>query len=149
MQVIGFQFTKLHAERMPTFSKKSVYRNYHIEFTDLDKESIPFLSQQEGMKLFFTYTLSYGDEEKAHEKKENTQGEISFEGFIVISLPEEEMKDFQKSWKKKAIPEEFQLPLSNFILNRCSIKALELGDLINLPSHIPIPQLTRQPTTTQ
>ncbi len=144
MQIIGFQFTKISAERTQKFSKKSIHKNYHIEFIDLDKESIPFLSQFEGTKLLFKYTLSYTDEENTHEKKENHTGEIAFEGFIVLSLTDEETKEFQKSWKKKLIPEKFQLSLSNFVLNRCSVKALELGDLVNLPSHIPIPQLSRK-----
>jgi hypothetical protein len=149
MQVIGFNFTKISAEHFPKFEGKSQI-NTNIEFLDLEEEKLSLLKDSEAVKIIFQYSITHSqvkDKDKKEDKKKdqpenmNKKGEIIIEGNIVLSATKEEMKDVQKSWKKKELPSAFKVPLFNIILRKCSSKALDLEDQINLPLHLPFPQL--------
>ena len=133
MQVIGFNLTKIHGEKFPSFSKAGI--NNNVEFTNVEKDKVEMLKNLEAIKLSFKYALLYGNFEKPEETKEkDKQGEIYFEGNIILSATDDEAKDFHKSWKKKEIPKSSIAPLYNFILRRCSIKAINLQEDLTLPS---------------
>jgi len=133
MQVIGFNLTKIHGEKLPSFSKAGI--NNNLEFTNVEKDKVDLLKDLEVIKLSFKYILLYGNIEKPEETKEkDKQGEIYFEGNIILSATEDEAKDFHKSWKKKEIPKSSVAPLYNFILRRCSVKAINLQEDLTLPS---------------
>jgi hypothetical protein len=141
MQIVGFNFTKIHAEKSPGFTQKG--RNYAIEFTDLEKEKMDILKEAESVNLTFKYILTYGEPDKDTENKiKEKEAEISFEGRIKVSTNKEETKKFQKSWKKKQVPPEAALHINNFILKKCSTKSVILHDEIGIPDpHLRIPQL--------
>lgn len=148
MQVVGFNFTKVLAERQPEISPKTSI-NTNIEFLDLSKEEINLLKDQEVLKVTFNFSVDYSSSEKSEEKKERSSkealGKISFEGLILLTTTDEEIKSILKSWKKKEIPSHLKVPLFNLILKKCSTKALELEEQLNLPPHIPFPQITLKP----
>jgi len=135
MQVIGFNFTKISAERTPEFKPSSMSTN--IEFTNVEKEKMDILKETEALKVSFKYILAYGEEKK----KGPLPAEITFEGFIVLSADKEKSKELQKAWKKKTLPNGTKIPLFNLILKKCAAKALQLQEDVNLPSHIPIPKI--------
>jgi len=134
MQIIGFNLSKILAERAENFQRSPI--NTNIEFINFEKEKIQFLKEAEGLKVSFKYSIIYGEQEG-----KGKQAEVSFEGFIIVSAEKEEIKDIQKSWKKKKIPSKLQMFLYNFILKRCSLKAAILEEDMNIPAHIPIPQV--------
>ena len=137
MQILGFNFTKISAEKAEHFDRPNMSTN--VEFTDLQKEKVEFLKNSEAVKLSFKYDLSY---EKTKEKESEIHGSIKCEGKIILSLSKEESKNLFKSWKKRQIPPDMKIPLFNIVLRRCTPKAVYLQDEINLPSHIPMPRLT-------
>ncbi len=141
MEIIGFNLTKIHAEKSLNF--KNAGRNYAIEFTNLDKEKIDILKDAEAINISFTYALTYGTQDNSPEKKIiDKQGEVSFEGVIKVTATKEESKEFQKSWKKKQVPQFAAMHIQNFIFKRCSIKSVLLHDEIGIPDpHLRIPQL--------
>ncbi len=140
MQIIGFNFTKINAERSQILKRSGI--NTNIEFTDLEKDKVDFLKEGEVIKLSFSFSVKYeSSEEKDKKKSEDPSASISFKGMIVLSVSKEESKDLQKSWKKKELPPALQIPLYNFILKKCSTKALNLEEDLNLPPHIPVPQI--------
>ncbi len=151
MQVIGFNLTRIAAERELII--KPANPNVTIQFTNVEKEKIDLLKENEAIRIFFRFSIVYGDvaepetEDKSKSQKTEKQGEISFEGAIVLSASKEESKDLQKAWKKKQLPEHLRFPLYNTILKKCSIKAASLEEEIGLPSHVPIPQLQPKPET--
>ena len=53
-------------------------------------------------------------------------------------------KEFIKLWKDKQIPKDRLIPLYNFILKKCSVRALQLEEDLNLQPHIPFPQVKPQ-----
>ncbi len=154
MQVIGFNFSKISAEKFPDFKQVPITTN--IEITDLQKEKIPLLKEQEAMKFLFNYSLTY-DEQKPQESsqekspkeeknksptpKSNPLAKIDLNGQIILSTTKEESKNFQDSWKKKQIPQSAQLFLYNIILRKSASKTLQLQEELGLPSHLPLPKI--------
>lgn len=146
MQVIGFNFTKISAERAQNFKHKSI--NTNIEFTNLEKEEVPLLKDQDAVKISFNFLVDYSsqsqeDKERKtlNKQKEKPQAQIDFDGHIVLTATKQELKDLQESWKNKKIPQATQIPLFNIILKKATPKALQLQDELNLPSHIPLPRV--------
>jgi hypothetical protein len=64
---------------------------------------------------------------------------------VVLLLTEkDESKDILKKWKNKKMPEEFRVPLFNIILTKSNLRALQLEEELNLPTHIPLPRIRNQ-----
>ena len=141
MKIAGYSLTEIQAKKDPNFKRSSI--NTNIEFTDIIKEKLEFLKDSEALKATFKFSVNYkGDENK--EDLQNNQAEVSFKGFLMLSVSKDESKEFIKSWKKKEVPKNMVLPLYNFILKKCSIKALQLEEDMGLPSHLPLPQVQPQ-----
>lgn len=139
MQVIGFNFKKIFAERFPEFKQNSAI-NTSIEFTNLEKDKVDLLKDIEAIQVSFKFSISYSDSNNKDAQKPSG-GEIAFEGNILISATKDESKEIMKYWKKKQLPNGIKISLFNLILKKCTPKALDLEDEVNLPSHIPLPQL--------
>ena len=137
MQVLGFNFIKISGERTVNFRQGSSI-NTNIEFIDIEKEEISLLKDTEAIKISYKFSVTYS---KIENKKESKEGEISIEGNIIMSATKEEVKEIMKFWKKKEIPNQFKVPIFNIILRRCSLKAAQLEDDINLPIHLPLPKI--------
>jgi hypothetical protein len=136
MKILGFNLTKIHAEKLEKLENISI--NNQVSFINFEKEKVNVLKDSELFKLFFKYELHFQTPEKDKERSP----EIHFEGSVLLSLDKEESKEFQKSWKKKQIPQTATIPLYNVILKRCTIRALQLEEDIGLPVHVSIPQIS-------
>lgn len=144
MQVIGFQFTKINAEKSPEF-KRGVSNRMNIEFLNLEKQGTSIIPEKEGIIIKFQYSLDYYLQEK---KKDEILANLKFEGDIIIAADKDESKDIFQAWKKKKLPDQFKIILFNIILKKCTTKALVLEEEINLPSHMPMPRVSpSQPAT--
>lgn len=137
MQVIGFNFAKIQADRKPLL-EPSLDIKTNIEFFNIEKEKVSLLKDLEPIKISFKFSINYV---KKEEKKETEEAKITFEGYLILAASSEESKEIFKEWKKKQIPQGIRLPLFNIILKRCSVRALQLEEELNLPIHIPIPQI--------
>ena len=137
MRIIGFNFTKVGAER---FSGKAMGsdRSTNIEFQNIEKEENNLAKDDsEMLKVSFKFSVIYGEKDK----KDSSSAEVALSGFIILMANKEESEELQKAWKKKELSSSFRVPIFNFILKKCSIRALQLEDELNLPLHIPMPQL--------
>ena len=131
MKVIGFNFKKITVERKKEIQGKLEIKS-NLQVDEIEKECIGIAG--EILKLHFGYSINY----------EPGFAEISFKG-IVLFLPEkEDVKKILKEWKKKKLPEEARLPVFNFIMSKCNLKALQFEEEFGLPPHIPMPRLTKQ-----
>ncbi len=137
MRVIGFNFTKIAAERFVQIMKEfSITTN--IDLSELEKEKIEVLkADEEALRAKFKFNIEY----LTKEKKEQKVAEIIFEGEVLLSGAPDEVKDVLKHWKKKEMPLPFKIPLFNLILKRCTPKAVHFEEELNLPFHVPLPQL--------
>lgn len=137
MRIIGFNFTKVSAER---FLGKAMGadRSTNIEFQNIEKEDNRIAKDDsEMLKVSFKFSVIYGEKDK----KDSSSAEVVLSGFIILMANKEESKDLQEAWKKKELSASFRVPIFNFILKKCSIRALQLEDELNLPLHVPMPQL--------
>jgi hypothetical protein len=137
MRILGFNYTKLSATRERELQQISISTN--IKFTDFEKEKIDMFQNEEIYKLYFDFIISYDSD-----KKKESKAKISAEGFILLSLNSDEVKEFTKSWKKKEIPPQFVLTIYNFLWKKCSLKAIHLEEDLGLPLHLPIPRFTKK-----
>ena len=136
MQIVGFNLTKMMAEKSLPFKKANIIND--ISFTEVEKAQLDLLNKEsEALKISFLYTLKYEDPAK----KDNQLAKLLFEGFLVLSMAKEETKEIIKSWKKKQLPPNVHIALFNAILHKCTTRAVYMQDEIALPSHLPMPRL--------
>ena len=129
MQLIGFNLGKILVERKEqTQGKLEISQN--IDIKDISKEKIS-ISKDDALKVQFSFTINYS----------NDFAKLEFEGHVLLLPQESELKSILKSWKDKKIQDEVRIPLFNFIMSKCNVKALTLEDEMALPLHIPMPRL--------
>lgn len=129
MKIIGFNLIKISVTRKEK-SAENLKLKSNIELQDVSKDKIE-LTKQDLLKIKFAFTVDY----------EPDFAKLEFEGFIVVLPEQDELKKILKSWKSKKVPDEIRVPLFNFIMTKCNIKAILLEDEMNLPLHIPMPRL--------
>ena len=130
MQIIGFNLNKISIERKEKQQGKlEIKQNINIDDISEDKINI---SDKEIVKVSFTFSVNYSPD----------FAKVELKGQIVLLPEKEELKDILKEWKKKQISEKFRIPLFNFIMGKCNIKALSLEEELNLPLHVPMPRIS-------
>jgi len=134
MKIIGFNFEKISAERKnPVKGKLEISSNINIK--EIKQEKIDIISEQNPLKLSFKFTIEYKPK----------IAEIIFEGFVLALFEKTKSKEIIKKWKNKKISDDIRIPLFNFILTKCNIKALQFEEEFGLPTHLPLPRIKPQP----
>ena len=133
MKIIGFNFTKISAEKKAD-PKGKIKINSNVEITNTIKDKVEIIKDSEVYKFDFKYSINY----------EPKTAFIEFEGNILSILEKEKAKEVQKSWKKKKVPDEIRIVLFNLIMTKCNIKALQLEEELGIPSHVPLPRINPQ-----
>ena len=132
MEIIGFNFTKINAERFIIDKKTKINIKTNIDIKDIKKIKLERLNKkQDFTQIDFQFILDY----------EPSFAKLEFKGNIILSLELKESKEILGQWKKKKISPEFQIPIFNFILKKVSVKSLEIEELLNIPPHFPLPTL--------
>ncbi|MFA5992348.1 MAG: hypothetical protein WC796_01435 [Candidatus Pacearchaeota archaeon] len=137
MKLIGFNFSKISIEKYKEFanSEETEPIKTNIQVTDVKKDQLEFFKNQDIFSFKYIFKILY----------EPHIAELTFTGSIVLLIPEEEIvKDLEKQWKDKLVPQELKFTLINLILSKCNLKALQLEEDLNLPHHIPLPQISPQ-----
>lgn len=132
MKIIGFSFKKIEAERKKNITGKLEIKS-NIQIEDIEKETIDIAG--ETLKFSYNYSINY----------EPGFAEIKFKG-TTLAIPDksEDIKKILKDWKKKKIDDTTKIPILNFIMSKCNLKALQLEEDFSLPPHIPFPRITAQ-----
>jgi len=131
MKIIGFDFTKMCAEKMgKNFSNLKIGNQINIkEISELKEELIT--NKESIIEVKFIYEVLY----------EENIAKISFEGKILIVVDFKQSKEIIKDWKDKKLQDSFRIPLFNAILRKAGLKALQLEEELNLPPHFNLPFL--------
>jgi len=152
MQIIGFYLTKISVSKSQNF-KQVTNINTDVEFLNLEKDKVDFLKDAEAIRVSFKFSVNYYNEQQfkqiENEQKgknknlvqNNKDGEVIFEGNILLSANQEEAKNLLESWKTKDIPDGIKVPIFNLILKKCTTKAIDLEDQVNLPYHLQLPSI--------
>ncbi len=132
MRIIGFNFKKIEAERKKDLKGKLEIKS-NLQIDDIEKDKIEVAG--EILKFHFDFSIRY----------EPNFAELSFKG-VVLVIPDklEDIKNILKDWKKKKISEETKIFVLNFVMSKCNLKALQLEEDFSLPSHIPLPRISKQ-----
>ncbi len=133
MQVIGFNFEKINAEKKSKIKGK-ISINSNINIKSITQEKIIMVKDKPVLKFNFSFKVDY---------KPNI-AEINLDGFTMILMEKDEAKNTLKKWKKKEIPNEIRIPLFNLILAKSNLRALQLEEELSLPTHIPLPKIKPQ-----
>lgn len=129
MRIIGFNLTRISIEKKEKQpGKLKITQN--IDIKDLIKEKIP-ISEKESIRIRFKFDVDYSED----------FAKLEFDGNVILLPDEDEVKKIMDSWKDKKVPENIRIPLFNFIMGKCNVKALSLEDEMGLPLHIPMPKL--------
>ncbi len=141
MKIIGFNFEEIHAHKNNEFKRSNISTD--VTFNDIDKSKLDVLKDNETIKANFKFIVSYKD---ADNLSSDLKNEISINGLLLLMVTKDESKEFIKSWKTKELPKDKMIGLYNFILRKCSVKALQLEEELGLQPHIPFPQVKAQDT---
>ena len=131
---MGFNFTKVSIERLEN-SQGKINVNTNIDITSIEKaDTGSFELKDDVLAVGFVYIINY----------EPNFAKIEFKGNILLYIEPKQAKELLKEWKDKKLSDDIRVFLFNLVLQKSNIKALELEEELNLPLHIPLPQLSRQ-----
>lgn len=131
MRLIGFNFTKINAEKLSENST-GLKINTGIDISDIrEVKSTFFKTKEEMIAVSFEYNITY----------EPSFAKLSFSGNVLLGIEPKKAKEIIKMWKEEKVPEDFRLVVFNIILKKSSLRALQLGEEMNLPPHFPLPSL--------
>ncbi len=132
MTIVGFNFTKLGAEKKDTARGKINISN-NVTIDNVDEKKISLANDKQKVLAFtFNFTSKYDPD----------IGSINFIGDILLMEEAKQAKEILDGWKKeKKLPKDIMTGILNTILNKCNIQALILSEQVNLPSPIPLPKL--------
>jgi len=133
MQILGFNFEKIREERKAQLQGKLEISS-QIDVNDIIQEKLEIVKDQIPLKFGFDFTIKYKPD----------VAEVSLSGSILFVTDKDKAKDILKKWKNKKIDEDLKIPLFNFIMTKCNLKALQLEEELTLPTHIPFPKLAPQ-----
>jgi len=132
MTIVGFNFTKILAERHTPVKGKINIQN-KVTITDVGKSDLSLgKGKQDGVKFTFNYVSGY----------EPKVGEINLQGDLLFLTDAKGAKTISDSWKNdKKIPQNVMGQVLNTILQKCNVQALIASRDVNLPPMVPLPKV--------
>jgi hypothetical protein len=132
MTIVGFNFTKIEAERKEGIKGK-INVNNNVAIKEVEEKKISLANDKQKVLSFtFEFTAKY----------DPNIGSIKFVGNVLFMEETKKAKELLDGWKKdKKLPKEIMPIILNTVLNKCNIQALILSEQINLPPPIPMPKL--------
>lgn len=134
MKVLAFNLEKISAERLSN-TKENLKVETHVDISEISEVKTDFLPPQgKILGIKFKFSLSY----------EPKFAKIEINGHFLIEIDKNLAEKTMKEWKDKKLSEDIQLSLINLILEKSTLKALELEEQIGLPLHYPMPSYKKE-----
>lgn len=128
MKILGFNFTKVIAEKNVDFSGKLDLKS-NINISSVDKHKLD-LVKDEALKVSFSFIVDYSG-----------LGKVDLSGTMFLLVDPKTLKEAVKSWEDKKLPDEIRMAIINIIMQKSSLKALQMEEDLGLPLHMPMPRL--------
>jgi hypothetical protein len=126
LKLIGSKIIKIEAERNTEFSGElQIKTNIKINSFEKIKEI------KDSLKILYDFEVNYGK-----------LGTIKIKGHLFLSGEQKIIKELLKIQKNKEYNSPEYIKISNLIIQKASIKALELEEELNLPIHVKLPTLS-------
>jgi len=133
MAIVGFNFTKMSAERKHVQEKGKIEIKNNVSIIDVQESKVSLGSPaQKVAEITFDFSALY----------EPKMGSIKFSGEVLYLGETKTIDTFVENWTKtKKLPAEAMAAVMNNILNKCNIQALILSQQVNLPPPIKLPRV--------
>lgn len=127
IKLAGFKYTKINVERKEdNKGELKITPNINIQSIDKFKSD----SKQDILQINFQFGIDY-----------SSLGKVELEGRLLLATDSKTLKDALEGWKNKKLDNDINLIILNVIMQKASVKALELEEEMNLPPHIQLPRL--------
>jgi hypothetical protein len=135
MTIVGFNFTKIEAEKKELVKGK-ININNNVAIKNVEEKKFSLANdKQKVLSFIFEFTAKY----------DPNVGFIKFGGEVLVMDDAKKSKELLDEWKKdKKLPKEIMPVILNTVLTKCNIQALILSEQINLPPPIPLPKLQQE-----
>ena len=132
MTIVGFNFTKLEAEKKD-MAKGKISVGNNVSIKNVEEKDISLANDKQKVLAFiFEFTSKYDPD----------IGSIKFVGEVLFMEDAKKVKEILDGWKKdKKLPKDIMTGILNTVLNKCNIQALIISEQINLPPPIPLPKV--------
>lgn len=128
MKLLTLKYVKIDAQRDIEYSGKiEVKQNIKIKSIEKYKS---INSREESVKVIYNFEVNYGD-----------LGHVIIEGLMFLSMDTKTQKNLIKNYENKKMDEIENITLMNIIIQKTSIKAIELEEEMSLPIHIKLPSI--------
>lgn len=127
IKLVGFKYTKLLVERNEE-NKGELKITPNINIQSIEK--VKSESKQEILQINFQFGIDY-----------SSLGKIDLHGKLFLAADTKIVKDALEGWKNKNLDSKINLVILNIIMQKASIKALQLEEEMNFPPHIQLPRL--------
>ncbi|MBL7054856.1 hypothetical protein ISS05_03800 [Candidatus Woesearchaeota archaeon] len=132
MTIVGFDFTKINAEKTgPVKGKININNNVTIK--NVEEQNLNLgKEKQNALKFVFEFIAKYDPD----------FGSIKLEGHLIYMAEQKKIKELLDGWKKdKKLSKDISTVVLNTILTKCNVQSLILSQNINLPPPIPMPKV--------
>jgi len=131
MSIVGFNFTKINAERKNAIVG-TVNISNNIQLKDVSEAKLGLGGDRGALRISFAFRSEYVPE----------LASIAFEGDVLILVEQKVQASILEQWKtSKQLPRQIAEQMINHILDRCNIQALLVSKDLNLPSPVPLPKV--------
>lgn len=132
MNIVGFNFTKINAERKRAVVGK-ININNNISINEMNEAKIGIGSgDRQAVRISFTFASTYTQD----------MAKLAFDGDLLLLLEKKRAEQLVKEWSDdKKIPDDIAQKVMSHILERCNIQALLVAKDLNLPSPVPLPKI--------
>lgn len=134
MSIVGFNFTKISAERKNAVVG-TININNNVGLTNVAETKLGLASGRGALRVSFKFISSYAPDFAS----------LILEGDVIVLVDAKQAETVLESWKKgNQVPRTIFEPVMNHILDRCNVQALLLAKDLNLPSPVPLPKVQIQ-----
>ena len=131
MRLVGFNFTKINAEKFSNkLDKLKIETSINLDSIEEIKNEL-LKTKDIILNIKFNYIISY----------EPKIAKIDLGGSMTLSVDSKQGKEILKKWKTKKLEEDIRLTIFNVILMKSNVKAIQLEDEMILPTHFKLPSL--------
>jgi hypothetical protein len=128
ISLLGFIYTKICVEKNPNFKGKLEIKP-SINIASIEKQALTLL-KQDSIKIKFSFGIKYTE-----------LADLNLNGEVILKTDSKTQKEILTGWKDKSLNPELQTLILNIIMQKASLKAIQLEEEMNLPIHIKIPKL--------
>ncbi|MFH0808071.1 MAG: hypothetical protein V1888_00425 [archaeon] len=126
IKLIGSKFLEIKAERNLDFTGKLKLKT-NINIISIEKVE----KSKDTLKIIYNFKVNYED-----------LGEIYIKGILFLISDINTIKNIIKNKENKEYNNEEYILITNLIIQKASLKALELEEELNLPIHIKLPSIS-------